>query len=61
MWARADSAQTASRVALAEHDIAAQPRRKIEGVGAARGKLVAAALARMRTGLRPGVAPQVGC
>jgi hypothetical protein len=57
-WCRADNSQTASRVARADHDVAANPMAKIQGVGRKRGKLVAAVLARLRKGERPGVAPQ---
>jgi hypothetical protein len=44
-WCRADNSQTASRVARADHDVAANPMAKIQGVGRKRGKLVAAVLA----------------
>ena len=60
-WCRADNSQTASRVARADHDVAANPMAKIQGVGRKRGKLVAAVLARLRKGERPGIAPQFGC
>ena len=61
LWARADNGITATLVARADFAIPDQPQRKIPGVGPKRGKLVAAALAQLREGRRPGVAPQAGC
>ena len=61
LWARADNSVTASRVARATHAVCAAPQRKIDGVGAVRGKLVAAALVQLREGRRPGQAIQFGC